>query len=356
MTTYKTNSYTLAEILPGMQIGKEVLNASGQVMVSVGTKLTKSMIEGLKCWDIPSVVIRTEVIDTPIVLSPTSDLQQKFYDNHNLTTTTLKESFSKIRYLKKVPLQEMKELTENAIVPMMEAVGVINHLQMIHHKDHYTFQHSINVAVICGLLGKWLGYTGIELKDLILAGLLHDVGKTQIPLEILDKPDTLTAAEMEIMQTHTVLGYNLIKDQNELAPGVLYTVLQHHERMDGKGYPFQVTMDDWHQYARIVAVADTYDAMTSERVYHEKMTPFAVVKSMTNEMYDKLDPTICVVFLNNVRNYFIGNRVKLNDGRQAKVVYLGTFMDTRPTVVTQDNEFIDLEKHKNISIIELIET
>lgn len=372
MTSYKMDRYTLAEVHPGMQVGKDVLNDGGQVMVIAGTILTASIIEGLECWDVPVVVIQTAVADIPpiavdkpvaptVVIAPTvvdipiSFAQQNFYNSYEVTTATLKKAFGKMRYFKEVPLQQMKDLAKNEIVPMVESIGVINHLQMVRHKDDYTFQHSINVSVICGVLGKWLGYTGIELADLILAGLLHDVGKTQIPIEILDKPDTLSEAEMTIIQKHTLLGYKLIKDNQDLSPNVTYAVLQHHERMDGSGYPFQVTLDKLHQYARIVAVADTYDAMTSDRVYHNKMTPFAVVETMASEMYNKLDPTICTVFLNNVRSYFIGNSVKLNDGRRAEVVYLGPFMGTRPTVITQDGEVIDLEKHKHIGIIELMQ-
>lgn len=360
MTNYKLTSYTLEKAVPGMQLGKDVLNDSGQVMVIAGTLLTTSIIEGLKCWDVPSVMIRTEVMSTAvdipeIIDTPISESQQKFYNGYDSTTDTVKKSFGKMRYFKEVPLQQMQEIAENEIFPMIESIGVLNHLQMVRHQNDYTFQHSINVAVTCGVLGKWLGYKGSELSDLVLAGLLHDVGKTQIPLAILDKPGSLTPEEMKVMQTHTVLGYKLIKDNKELSPSITYAVLQHHERMDGKGYPFQVEMDKFHQYARIVAVADTYDAMTSDRVYHKKMTPFAVVETMASEMYDKLDPTICAVFLNNVRSYFIGNVVKLNDGRRAEVVYLGPFMGARPTVIASDGQVIDLEKNKNIGIIELMQ-
>ena len=363
MTTYIKKKCNTDDLVPGMQIGENVLTENGQVMLQEGAILTQSMITGLQCWDIFSIMIREAVsdeTDSPIVVEetpltiPISKQQQQFYDQYNATTESTKKLFGSMRYFKEAPIDELKNLADSAVLSMLESVGVINHLQMVRTQDDYTFQHSINVSVICGILGKWLGYSGSEITDLVLAGLLHDIGKSQIPLDILNKPDTLTAEEMKIMQTHSTLGYKLIKNNKKLSSAVIYGVLQHHERMDGSGYPLSVKADKLHPFARIVAIADTYDAMSSDRVYHHKITPFAVVEQMAAEMYNKLDPDICTVFLNNVRNYFIGNIVKLTDGRSAEVVYLGQFMGTRPTVCTRNGEFIDLGKNKNIAIVELM--
>jgi len=345
-----------------MQVGKDVLTDDGKIILIEGTILTNNSIEGLKCWDIPSIFIRekvispSKIIEVPVEIpTPISKSQQEFNNKYDATISTIKKAFETTRYFKEAPLKEMKELADHCLFPMLDSIGVINYLHMVHHTDDYTFHHSANVAVICGVLGKWLGYTGVHLMELVLAGLLHDIGKTQIPLAILDKPAALSKEEMDIMQKHTTLGYKLIKDSKDLSPNIINAVLQHHERMDGSGYPLGIVADKLHQYARIIAVADTYDAMTSDRVYHQKSTPFVVVKTMVGEMFNKLDPRICTVFLNNVRSYFIGNIIKLSDGRRAKVVYLGQSVETRPTVRTQNGEFIDLEKHKDIAIIELME-
>lgn len=132
-----------------------------------------------------------------------------------------------------------------------------------------------------------------------------------------------------------------------------YSILQHHERMDGGGYPGRLCGDDIHDYPRIIAVADIYDAMTSERVYHSKDTPFTVVEMISKDAFGKLDPAVCTVFLNNVKDYFIGNLVELSDGRKAEVVFLGQYQAARPVVRTQSGEFLDLERRKDISIIDL---
>ncbi len=353
---YRIKPYPLDEVKPGMEIGRMVLTRDKKIVLSEGTILSQSMIEGLKFWDISTVFIKELLSDEPdIDFSIPETLQQKkFYADYDDTVHALKESFAKIRFFKEVPLAAIRELTNNSIDPLVNSTGVINHIHMIRRQDDYTFHHSVNVAVICGVLGKWLGLAEQDLQDLMLAGLLHDVGKTQIPLEILNKPGKLTPEEMEIMRLHTIRGYRLVCDIPNLPMGVAYGVFQHHERFDGSGYPLGVASDKIHDYAKIIAIADIYDAMTSDRVYHRKITPFAVVDMILEEMFHKLDPEIGIVFLNNIRDFFVGNIVELSDGRQAEVIYLGHFLASRPVVVTSDIEYIDLERNKSLSIVKVI--
>jgi HD-GYP domain-containing protein (c-di-GMP phosphodiesterase class II) len=343
-----------------MQIGRDVHTDDGQVILNEGVILNEKLINGLVFWDVVTVYIREErleqAVPTAISESPVtiSKVQQKFFDKYDGSVAKLRSSFEMIANSKKVPIDGMEELTAATIFPMLEAVGAMNHLHMVHRQDDYTFHHSVNVSVICGVLGKWLGYAGGQLNDLVMAGLLHDIGKTQIPPEILNKPGKLTEMEMKVMQTHPTLGYNLIRSSSGISPNIGYGILQHHERLDGSGYPFALKDSQIHKFARIIAIADIYDAMTSDRAYKNKVTPFTVVETMTEEMFDKLDAFICTVFLNNVRDYFVGNLIRLSDGRTAEVVYLGPVVGTRPTVKTNDGVFIDLEQRKDIGIIDLV--
>lgn len=353
---YCVKPYSLDEAKPGMEIGRMVLTQDDKIILSEGTILTESMLQGLQFWNIRTVFIKEvlspkEKIDFSI---PETAVQKKFYAEYENTVSVIKNAFSKIRFFKDVPIEDMQDLANKAIEPLINSTGVINHLNMVRRQDDYTFHHSVNVAIISGLLGKWLGYTGAELKDIILAGLLHDVGKTQIPLEILNKPGKLAADEMQIMQYHTTRGYKLLQEKTELPAGVVHGILQHHERFDGSGYPLAVAGDQIHQYAKIIAIADIYDAMTSDRVYHRKSSPFEVVELIVEEMFNKLDPEIVTVFLNNVRDYFIGNIVELSDGRRAEVIYLGQFLAARPIVLTEDKEYIDLERNKTLSIVRIV--
>lgn len=348
-----TRRYRIDEVEPGLELAGNLVTDNGRFALGEGTVLTASLIQRLRGWgvEVLDVKVTTEVkVKEPPPLSEAQQLIAREYDE---TVAVLRKSFQTIRFFKEVPLSEMREIAAGRLEPLINTSGVLNHLHVIHRRDDYTFHHSINVAVICGVLGRWLGYKGGELADLILAGLMHDIGKTQIKLEILRKPGKLTAPEMKIMMLHTTRGYNLVKEL-ELPTGVLCAILQHHEREDGSGYPLQVGRDKIHPFAQVVAVADIYDAMTSETVYRRKLTPFAAVETLIQDMYNKLEPHVCTVFLNNVRDYFIGNVVELSDGREAEVVYLGKFISARPVVRAEDGEFIDLDKKHELSIVKLI--
>lgn len=358
MVQYLKRQCLLRNVVPGSELGSALLSEAGRVVLEEGTIVTENVLKILENWGISRIEIREEVPETAEELlsdkeAASAGIQTGFYHEYTKTVNAIKHCFESMRFFHEVPISEMRELVDKSIDPIVDTVGVINQLYLIRRWSEYTFHHSVNVAVMAGVLGKWLGYSGIALKDLILAGLLHDIGKSQIPLEILNKPSKLTTEEMNVMKSHCRYGFNMVKDIRCISLGVAYGILQHHERLDGGGYPGNLSSEEIHQYPRIIAVADIYDAMTSERVYHAKDTPFTVVEMINKEAFGKLDPEICTVFLNNVRDYFLGNIVKLSDGSKAEVVFLGQYQNARPVVRTQNGEFIDLERRKDISIVDL---
>lgn len=353
MPTFKSKQIHIDNAIKGMQLSRPVLTEDGKVALAEGTLLNPILLQRLKSWGIIHLYICEASDNSGIDFLPPSP-QQHFFDTYDGTVSTVKRAFETIRTLNTIPLDDVESLVSQAINPMLQSSGVINHLHMVRRQDDYTFHHSVNVSVIAGVLGKWLGLNDSDLRNLALAGLLHDVGKTKIPLHILNKPEKLTLDEMQIMKRHTFLGYQLVKMIHGIPSSVSYGVLQHHEKMDGSGYPLNFTSEKIHLFAKIISVADIYDAMTSDRVYHSKVSPFEVVELMVREMYNTLDPTVCNVFLNNVRDYFWGNQIELNDGRVAEVVHIGHFISSRPVVRTVDGEFIDLEKNKNYCVKRLV--
>jgi putative nucleotidyltransferase with HDIG domain len=351
MADYMHKRIFVSDLIPGLEIGKAVVTDDGTVVLTEGTVLTPSLIERLRQWGILTVFIRKEMEDGDAVEEePVLSAQRTFVDGYENIIQNVRKSFEMMRYFKEVPIAQMQELVNNSIEVLLEVPGALNHLHNVKRQDEYTFRHSLNVAVIAGTLGRWLGYSGMGLSNLILTGLVHDIGKTQIPLEILNRPGKLLTSEMDLVKKHTTRGYNLLKNAAGLSPDILYGVLQHHERIDGSGYPLGVPGEKIHPFAKIIAIADIYDAMTTDRAYQKSASPFDVVQILMQEMFNKLDPEICTVFLNNVRDYFVGNQVELSDGRVGEVLYIGQFVGARPIIRTKDGAFIDLEKRKDIII------
>lgn len=215
----------------------------------------------------------------------------------------------------------------------------------------YTFRHTVNVAIVSGLIGRWMGIKEHQLHDLVLAGLLHDIGKSQIPRELLIKSSQLSLEEMDTLKTHPNHSYNMI-DIEAFSNDVLLGVSQHHERMDGSGYPNKLLGKSICLNARIIAVADVYDAMTSNKFYRKAETPFMVIEELFKEMFDKLDPHICSVFLKNIKERLVGKLVRLSDGSEAKVAYIEGEGFAEPVLQTEDGKRIQLTS--NLEIVEFI--
>ncbi len=347
----------LEEVLPGMELGTEILLSGTGRRLEEGTALTSDLIGQLKKIGVVSIDVRQreEWDDFLKDASDESGEKKRFFTMYTHTVQHIKQTFDAIRAGEILPIDEMEKMVQEMILPMLDYRGIIHNLYELQTSDEYTFHHSVKVSLLCSVIGKWLGYSDDQVRQVSLAGLLHDVGKARIPIEMLTKPGKLSEAEMAVVRRHVSKGYELLSESGAVVEWpIVCGMLQHHERMDGSGYPHGAGAEDIHVYARIVAVADVYDAMTSDRVYRKKHTPFMVLKLLTEEMFDKLDPDVCTTFMNNIRDYFIGNKVRLSDGRFAEVVALHQPLATRPVVRTQDGCFIDLEGEKGIVIVEFI--
>ena len=349
MNKYKyVRRYNINYVRSGMILANPVSLPTGAIIAMENTVLDDNIIRRLKTADISYVDL---VEQTDEDMGGISDLQRFVYQKHNEITGTVKDIFQQARYFKTIPVEQIAELSDKSIPLLVKTPGVLNILQMIQDKDNYTFNHSVHVAVICGILGRWINYGNTN--ELVMAGLLHDIGKTQIPLEVLNKPDKLTEPEMQIMKLHTTLGWEMCKDNNQIPKHILRGIIEHHERLDGSGYPHRKSGDDISLFGRIIAIADLYHAMTSNRVYRRAMTPFHVLRELFSEMFGKLDPAMCTLFISNIRETLVGYTVALNDGTQAKVIHIDAKRQVKPVVQTLDGQYIDLES-TNLDIVEII--
>ena len=348
----------------GMVLSAPVVGDNGRVILTQNTVLTEKMIDRLQNWNIFVVDVQDEVAvqqpdrpDMPFYPLPAvSDEQRKFVAAYLDIVTEVKDTFEKIRYYKKVPLDHLAVLANTSVRQMTQIPGAMNYLRLLDTMDDRIVQHSVNVAIIAGVLGRWLGSSHRQIGEMILAGLLHDVGKMLIDPEIAVKRIwELSAEEIAVYQSHSVQGYRLLNNKVYHLPfNVMAGVLQHHEWNDGSGSPLALAGEKIHYYAKIISVADLYELMTSEGLKADPVTPWQAVEILVSQMFKRLDPEVAGIFLSHLREQLLGNPVRLSDGREAVVVYLGTDIFQRPVVRTRDGKFIDLEKERNIRIREML--
>jgi putative nucleotidyltransferase with HDIG domain len=211
---------------------------------------------------------------------------------------------------------------ENAAVTLFKLRGF----------DEYTYTHSINVSLLAVLLGKHLGLDKPTLLKLGLAGMFHDVGKARIPEAILNKPGKLTEAEFQIMKGHPLEGYKIMMHQPDLDPEILRAVVEHHERVDGTGYPRALSGDAIGRFSRIVAVVDVYDALTSRRVYKDAMAPAKALGMMYQWRDKDFTPHAIESFIRCIGVFPVGSFVKLSGGEYGIVASVNPQRPTKPEV------------------------
>ncbi|MBC5686755.1 HD-GYP domain-containing protein [Roseburia sp. NSJ-9] len=359
-------TYPLNELQPGMIVAADVFTPRGQLIVLRGSILSQQMIQHMKYYHVPSVTILPNEID-PMSFEkadrsePTyakrirqSESFKEFREHYTQSASIFQEQLS--RFVAGDAHLDTSALLQDTLELFDHNRASFSLLDMLHNMrdlDDSTYVHSINVAVISRLIGMWSDLDEANLDVLTLCGLLHDVGKVQIPDEILEKPDRLTPEEYEIMKTHTVLGYRMM-ERERIDKRIKNAALMHHERFDGKGYPFGLTGDRIDTFASIVAIADVYDALTSDRCYRSAVCPFEVIALFESNGLTEYNPKFILTFLEHIAQTYVGNSVRLSDGSQGKISMIDTKKLLRPLIQLESGEFVDLSKRLDLYVEEII--
>jgi putative nucleotidyltransferase with HDIG domain len=247
------------------------------------------------------------------------------------------------------------EDVETAFNPLIDSFqeekDVVSLLLSLNSQGDYTYQHSVQVGMLSYYIARWMGKSEKESLLVGKAGYLHDIGKSKIDPSILQKPGKLTNDEFNEIKKHTIYGYEIIR--NSFKDNVLALVaLQHHERLDGSGYPMRRTETEIHSFSTIVAVEDVYSAMICNRVYQEKRDLLYVLKELHRMSFGQLDPKITQVFIRNMIPNFIGKKVSLSDGRNGIIVMTNPSDFFSPLIKIR-NEFVDLSQLKDVDITKI---
>lgn len=337
---------------PGMYLGEDIVNNQGVVFLSSGTRLTDKHLEGLGHIGVETVYIaspeRIEELESDVIL-----FDKQLNTEFKKTIDSFKNVYHNVRMGNQIILDELKGNITPLVSRVLKNNNILGNLRMIEVTDEYTYKHSINVGMVASMIGKWLGYSQVELMDLALAGMLHDIGKSRIPAEIINKPARLTAEEFDLIKSHPRFGYEILCETKEVNFDVLFGVLEHHERMDGNGYPSGSSGKKIHEFARILAVADVFDAVTSNRAYKGKLSPFRAAEIVMEESSAHLDPEIVQMFLGRISQFYVGNKVQLNTGEFGEIVMVNRYNLTRPLVQVKGH-FYDLASNYHLQIVEVM--
>jgi putative nucleotidyltransferase with HDIG domain len=251
-----------------------------------------------------------------------------------------------------IDLEELILISEELYYTVAKNDFIVKYLVELKEKDEYTFHHSINTAIYSMLIGKWLHLSRTDINNLILSGLLHDIGKMKISNEILNKPGKYTEDEYRIMKLHPIYGHEMLETVNNLDQDVRLAVLLHHERSDGSGYPYHFTQEKLNLSSKIVAFADVYDAMISDRVYRKKMTPFEAFAILLKSLSHQFDSKIVNTFIKKYPAYLIGATVCLSNGERGVIVHIPE-SDIASPIVMIGKKSIDFTICRTLKIINI---
>ena len=315
---------------PGMKTGRSIIGRKKEFMLASGSILTAEYISRLQKGGYLGAYILDEFTEGISMESI-------------ITDETMQNGIEAVAQRN---IQDIMKVSATIVEEIRSAQNVRLDLYDLRSYDDYTYHHSVSVAVYAVIVGQEMGYTGVDLEYLATAGLCHDLGKSKIPLDVLNKPARLTDEEFDLIKTHPRMGYEMVYHNPNIPVSVRQAVLCHHENENGSGYPAGLTGDKIHPFAKIIHAVDVYDALTSRRVYKEPNTPSEAMEYLMGGCETLFDRDVVAVMLDAIPSYPPGMEVKLSDGSSG-IVMEHTADVLRPKVKLYDSsEVVDLSRDK----------
>lgn len=355
----------IVELMPGMVSGEDVYSLSGQLLIPRGVQITPAIISLLHSHALHSIKISTasnaSITSPDATLSPSynekvrsSEEFKQFYQDYQDHIQNFQTNINDV-VTKNAPLdvEYLLEETLSLLYQDGKSVHALDMLMNVRDHDDCTYTHCVNVALICNVFARWLHLSEEEQRLAMACGLFHDIGKMNIPIDLLEKQGMLTTSEFEQVKAHSLEGYMLL-NRYDVNQQIKNAALMHHEKCDGTGYPYGLKGSQIDSYAKLVCIADIYDAMTSRRPHRSAFCPFMVIEEFEREGFQKYDTRFILTFLENIANTYINQRVRLNDDREGEIIFINRISLSRPTIKCSDGSFLDLSEVKDLYIEEIL--
>ena len=273
----------------------------------------------------------------------------------NKNKQILKISLNKFIQGEDMEAKEIESMVKNTISLFKNDINIFQIMQSVKDLDDITYSHCQNVSLVSYSIGEWMELDDKDLEELALTGMLIDIGKIKVDTDVLNKEGKLAYDEFVEVKKHCIFSHEIIKEYDFISDRVKKAVLLHHERIDGSGYPLGLKGTDIPFFARIVAIADVYNALISHRPYRDKKTPFEAIRVLETEYMDKLDTSILYLFLRKIAENYIGQNIILNNGEEGEIVFIPKFNLSRPLIkMRKDNQILDLSSSEN-TLLNIIE-
>jgi putative nucleotidyltransferase with HDIG domain len=335
----------IMDLQPGDRLSEDVFTNYGLHVLSRGSILDESSLSLLSRHAIDFLEIERRSAANPQPQAAPIQLSPLYQD----AVSGIETMFEKALEEGKVYEDDLKTSFQPLVDNCKAERDVVGLLLMLNSQDDYTYQHSVQVGMLSYYIARWMGWDEDRAVQAGKAGFLHDIGKCRIPDAILNKPSRLTDQEFREIQKHPIYGYEILTN-SRIDEELALAALQHHERINGKGYPNRMTGKSIHPISRIVAVADTYSAMISSRVYQEKRDLLAVLKELYRCSFGELEPEVVHTFIRHMLPNFIGKKVELTGNVTGTIVMNHPTDFFHPLVKTEDS-FIDLSTNPEYEIL-----
>ncbi len=349
-------AYDITELRSGMKVGRAVKDFDGKVIIKENVTLTSELLDKLRGKNVFSVYIDVKPEDyAPTKAKQEFLLDADFMECYKNCFATTQNLYYGCANTGEVDMKELAELirAENVTELCGDGTKAITQIHNMKRDGDYIIHHALNVGILSGIMAHWLDFRAQQVGELIMTGLLSEIGKMKISKGILNKTGKLDEDEFNEVKKHSVYGYAmLLQSPIKKLKNVTLGVLHHHERCDGSGYPSSLTAEKISDFGKIIAVLDIYDAMATNRSYAKRNSPFDIVKVLYGDaLAGKLDTNFVVVFVKNLLRAINGCWVGLSDGERAKIVYIDDSRITSlPVVQNSKGEFIDLNRRIDLKV------